>query len=60
MRRLLPLACAVVVVDTLLYAALIPLLPHYTEVYGLSKAGAGLCSDCMAFRPQLLGRTDQA
>ena len=42
MRRLLPLVCAVVVVDTLLYAALTPLLPHYTEVYGLSKAGAGL------------------
>ena len=42
MRRLLPLICMVVAVDTILYAALTPLLPHYTEVYGLSKAGAGL------------------
>ena len=42
MRRLLPLVCIVVAVDTILYTALVPLLPHYTEVYGLSKAGAGL------------------
>ena len=42
MRRLLPLICLVVAVDTILYAALTPLLPHYSQVYGLSKAGAGL------------------
>jgi MFS family permease len=40
-RRLLPLVCAVVVVDTMLYAALVPLLPHYKDQYGLSKGGVG-------------------
>lgn len=42
MRRLLPLVCALVAVDTILYAALVPLLPHYVQGYGLSKTGAGL------------------
>src|SRR5438132_7877259 len=41
MRRLLPLVCAVVVVDTMLYAALVPLLPHFADTYGLSKGGVG-------------------
>ena len=41
MRRLLVVACAIVLVDTILYAALTPLLPHYAEEFGLSKAGAG-------------------
>lgn len=41
MRRLLPLVCAVVVVDTMLYAALVPLLPHFAHQYGLSKGGVG-------------------
>ncbi|HEY2936888.1 MAG TPA: MFS transporter [Gaiellaceae bacterium] len=41
MRRLLPLVCAVVVVDTMLYAALVPLLPHYQHQFGLSKGGVG-------------------
>jgi MFS family permease len=42
MRRLLLLVCALVWVDTMLYAALTPLLPHITEHFHLSKAGAGL------------------
>jgi MFS family permease len=42
MRRLLILVCAVVWVDTMLYAALTPLLPHFTHTLHLSKAGAGL------------------
>jgi MFS family permease len=42
MRRLLPLVCAVVVVDTVLYAALTPLLPHFEEVYDLSKSKVGV------------------
>ncbi len=42
MRRLLPLVCVVVVVDTILYAALTPLLPHFEETYGLSKGGVGV------------------
>ncbi len=44
MRRLLLLVCCLVAVDTVLYAALVPLLPHYVETYGLSKTGAGLLS----------------
>ena len=42
MRRLLLLVCALVWVDTMLYAALTPLLPHFTHALHLSKAGAGL------------------
>lgn len=42
MRRLLLLVSAVVLVDTMLYAALTPLLPEYTERFGVSKTGAGL------------------
>ena len=42
MRRLLLLVCVIVLADTILYAALAPLLPHYTERFGLSKGEAGL------------------
>ncbi|HEU4451106.1 MAG TPA: MFS transporter [Gaiellaceae bacterium] len=42
MRRLLLLVCAITLADTMLYAALVPLLPHYEEEFGLSKGGAGL------------------
>src|SRR4051794_39734743 len=42
MRRLLPFVCAVIVVDTMLYAALTPLLPHFERSYDLSKGGVGL------------------
>jgi len=41
-RRLLVLVSAVVMVDTVLYAALSPLLPRYADDLGLSKAQAGL------------------
>jgi MFS family permease len=41
-RRLLLLVCAIVLVDTMLYAALAPLLPEYEEEFGLSKGEAGL------------------
>lgn len=41
-RRLLLLVCALVLVDTIFFSALTPLLPHYTRVAGLSKAGAGV------------------
>jgi MFS family permease len=41
-RRLLVLVCAIVLADTMLYAALVPLLPHYAHEFGLSKGGAGL------------------
>jgi predicted MFS family arabinose efflux permease len=41
-HRILPLAGAIVLVDTLFFAALTPLLPHYADHLGLGKAGAGL------------------
>ena len=42
MRRLLLLTSAVVFFDTLFFAALTPLLPHYAHTLGLGKAGAGV------------------
>jgi predicted MFS family arabinose efflux permease len=42
MRRLLYLTGAIVLVDTLFFAALTPLLPHYAHRLGLGKAGAGV------------------
>src|SRR5204863_231525 len=42
MRRLLLLVCALVWVDTMLYAALTPLLPHFAHELHLSKAGAAV------------------
>jgi MFS family permease len=42
MRRLLILVSALVWVDTMLYAALTPLLPHFTSHLHLSKTGAGV------------------
>ena len=41
-RRLLVLVCGIVLVDTMLYAALTPLLPEFSDDFGLSKGGAGL------------------
>jgi MFS family permease len=34
--------CVIVLADTMLYAALAPLLPHYADEFGLSKGEAGL------------------
>ena len=42
MRRLLLLVGAIVFVDTMFFAALTPLLPHYVHTLHLSKAGAGV------------------
>jgi MFS family permease len=42
MRRLLLLVCAITLADTMLYAALVPLLPHYADEFGLTKGEAGL------------------
>ncbi len=39
---LLAFVCAIVLVDTLFFTALTPLLPHYVRTAGLTKAGAGL------------------
>jgi len=42
LRVLLAFVCALVLVDTIFFTALTPLLPHYTSTAGLTKAGAGL------------------
>src|SRR4051794_24736706 len=42
MRRLLFLTGAIIFVDTLFFAALTPLLPHYADSIGLGKTGAGV------------------
>jgi MFS family permease len=39
---LLCFVCALVLVDTVFFTALTPLLPYYTRAAGLSKSGAGL------------------
>jgi MFS family permease len=44
MRRLLALSCAIVLVDTVFYAALTPLVPYFNEEFGLSKAAVGVLS----------------
>jgi len=41
-RRLVLLISAVVLVDTMFYAVVAPLLPHYTDELGLSKTAAGV------------------
>jgi MFS family permease len=41
MRRLFWLVAAVVLVDTMFFAAVAPLLPHYSDELDLSKTGAG-------------------
>ena len=42
LRVLLLFVCALVLVDTMFYTALTPLLPHYTQVAHLTKSGAGI------------------
>ena len=41
LRRLLFLASSIVFLDTVFFAAITPLLPHFEEEFGLSKSGAG-------------------
>jgi predicted MFS family arabinose efflux permease len=43
-RRLVLLISAIVLVDTMFYAVVAPLLPHYADTLGLSKAAAGILS----------------
>jgi MFS family permease len=42
MRRLFLLVAAVVLVDTMFFAAVSPLLPEYSDEFDLSKTGAGI------------------
>jgi MFS family permease len=46
MLPLLAFVCALVLVDTVFFSALTPLLPHYTRAAGLTKAGAGVLVAC--------------
>ena len=48
MRPLVLILSAVIVVDTMFYTALAPLLPHFASEYGLSKGGAGVLSGIYA------------
>lgn len=48
MRRLLLLVGAIVLVDLMFYAAITPLLPWYSDRFGLSKTGAGLLAGSYA------------
>ena len=48
MRRLLILASLVVFVDTMFFAAIVPLLPGLSDEFGLSKTEAGLLSGSYA------------
>jgi MFS family permease len=43
-RRLLALSCAIVLVDTIFYAALYPLVPYFEDELGLSKSVVGVLS----------------
>ena len=55
MRRLLALVGAVVLVDTMFFVALTPLLPEYTEELDLSKAGAGVLAAAYPLGVLLMG-----
>ena len=48
LRRLLFLVGAVVLVDTMFYTALTPLLPHYADRLDLSKSSAGMLASAYA------------
>ena len=48
MRRLLILASLVVFVDTMFFAAIVPLLPGLSDEFGLSKTAAGMLSGSYA------------
>ncbi|MBO0773724.1 MAG: MFS transporter, partial [Actinobacteria bacterium] len=41
-RALLVFVCALVLVDTIFFTALTPLLPHYVQASGLTKSAAGV------------------
>ncbi len=55
MRRLLLFVSAVVFVDTMLFVALTPLLPHFKQEFGLSKFSAGVLTASYALGALLGG-----
>lgn len=48
MRRLVALVAAIVLVDTMFYAAISPLLPYYTHHFHLAKSAAGVLAAAYA------------
>lgn len=48
MRRLLLMVGSIVFVDTMFYAAIVPLLPELSAEFGLSKSGAGILTGAYA------------
>ena len=46
MRRFVLLISFVVLMDTALYSALTPLLPHYADQFGISRTAAGVLLAC--------------
>ena len=42
LRRLLLLASAIVFIDAMFFAAIVPLLPQFADEFDLSKTGAGI------------------
>src|SRR5918996_2065700 len=48
MRRLLALASAIVFVDTMFFAAVVPILPALADEFGLSKSEAGVLTGAYA------------
>src|SRR5437763_5568433 len=48
MRRLLAMVAAIVLVDTMFYAAIAPLLPYYSHHFHLAKAQAGVLAAAYA------------
>src|SRR5436190_567980 len=48
MRRLVTLVAAIVLVDTMFYAAIAPLLPYYSHHFDLAKSAAGVLAGAYA------------
>ena len=46
-RRLLFLTCAIVLADTVFYGVLVPLVPYFSDEFGLTKAEVGLLNGAM-------------
>jgi MFS family permease len=44
MRRLLALTCTIILVDTIFYGTLTPLVPYFAGEFGLSKSAVGILS----------------
>lgn len=47
MRRLLFLTCAIVLADTVFYGVLVPLVPYFSEEFGLTKGEVGFLNGAM-------------